>query len=234
MMKRKVPQIQRRQTEACLNAGERKRREMDIAWIIFDAMGVIFPVGDDVNHLLIPFIRTHNPQITADEINALYFEASLGRISSMEFWKRCNIPGVDPKDLEHSYLNFSLDPDPMFFPAAETLMNRGFRLAMMSNDVGEWSAFLRRRFGLDDIFEFSFISGDLGIRKPDTRIYQHALKKLGCRPENCLYIDDKVENLLPAKELGMRVIRFTRWKAAAQNAEDIQEITGFGDLLDVL
>ncbi len=183
---------------------------MGVECVIFDVMGVLFPVGDDVNDLLVPFIQAHHAQITSADIHALYLAASLGRISSETFWNSCGIPGVGPKDLEDSYLSSCLEPDPAYFPVAETLRERGLRLALLSNDVSEWSAFLRRKWGLDDIFEVSVISGDVGIRKPDRQIYRYALEKLMCTPEKCIFIDDRIENLLPAKRLGMQVIRFKR------------------------
>lgn len=207
---------------------------MHIESIIFDAMGVLFPIGDDTNDLLVPFVRERNPAISSDEINALYWEASLGRISSEMFWQGCRIPGSALKDLEYSYLNSNLKLDAAFLPVAKALRSRGFRLGMLSNDIGEWSAFLRSKFGLNPIFEACVISGDAGIRKPDRRIYELICDKLKSKPENCLYIDDRVKNLLPAKELGMRVIRFAREKTGAMNTEGIREITSFGDLPGLL
>ena len=207
---------------------------MGVECIIFDAMGVIFPISDDVNDLLVPFIRAHHSEVTSADIHDLYFAASLGRISSETFWNSCRISGIGPKELEYSYLGSCLEPDAAFFPVAETLIKKNFRLAMLSNDVSEWSAFLRRKWGLDDIFEVSVISGDVGIRKPDRQIYRYAMGKLMCAPEKCVFIDDRTKNLLPARALGLQVIRFEREKAAGTDAESIQKITYFDDLLDVL
>ena len=187
---------------------------MSVEYIIFDAMGVIYPIGDDTNDLLIPFVQTHNPYITSMEISALYHEASLGHIRSRDFWNRCNVSGISPEDLEYSYLCTCIKPDAAFFPVAKILGNRGFRLAMLSNDVSEWYFFLRKKWKLDDIFELSIISGDVGIRKPDVEIYRYALEKLKCNPGKCLFIDDRVKNLIPANELGMQVILFDKTKSS--------------------
>jgi len=40
-------------------------------WIIFDAMGVIFEVGDDTNELLVPFVQERNREITREAIKAV-------------------------------------------------------------------------------------------------------------------------------------------------------------------
>jgi epoxide hydrolase-like predicted phosphatase len=51
-------------------------------------------------------------------------------------------------------------------------------------------------------------SKDLGISKPDSRIYEIALKRIGLPAKECVFVDDKAENLMPAMELGMKVILF--------------------------
>jgi len=51
-------------------------------------------------------------------------------------------------------------------------------------------------------------SFQLGIAKPDPEIYRHTLAKLGTRPEETLFIDDKLENIEAARALGMKAIQF--------------------------
>ena len=207
--------------------------EHAIEYVIFDAMGVVYPVGDDTKDLLIPFVQARNPLITSKEINLLYHEASLGHIQSTDFWSRCNISGISPEDLEYTYLSTYLKPDEAFFPVAKTLKERGLHLVMLSNDVSEWSLFLRRKWGLDDIFDLSIISGDVGIRKPDAGIYRFALEKLKCNPEECMFIDDRVKNLIPAKELGIQVIHFDRENTLESSVQGIQRVICFEDLLGI-
>ena len=50
------------------------------------------------------------------------------------------------------------------------------------------------------------ISGKVGLKKPDIKIYQLALKKFDCIPSQTLFIDDRPENTDSAKELGLNVI----------------------------
>ena len=54
--------------------------------------------------------------------------------------------------------------------------------------------------------------------KPDTAIYQCLLEKYGLRAEECLFIDDREENIDAARELGMQAVRF-------ENYEQAREIT---------
>ncbi|KAF2867392.1 Haloacid dehalogenase-like hydrolase-domain-containing protein [Massariosphaeria phaeospora] len=54
------------------------------------------------------------------------------------------------------------------------------------------------------LFERVFTSAAAGMRKPDMRFYEYVLQEMGCRGEDVLFVDDKVENVRAAEELGMR------------------------------
>lgn len=55
---------------------------------------------------------------------------------------------------------------------------------------------------------FTF-SCDLGICKPNEKMYLHALQKCGCAPENAVFIDDSIKNLEGAEKLGITPILIT-------------------------
>lgn len=77
---------------------------------------------------------------------------------------------------------------------------------------------------------YESISGDLKMKKPDPRIFQLTLEKLGCPPEECVYIDDRRYNLEAAQALGMDTVLF--------NSRNVpyggKAVTGFGELADML
>jgi hypothetical protein len=52
------------------------------------------------------------------------------------------------------------------------------------------------------------LSNEIGLIKPDLDKYKHVLQKLNTKPKRCVFIDDKLSNLIPAKRLGIIVIRF--------------------------
>ena len=58
-----------------------------------------------------------------------------------------------------------------------------------------------------ECFDFILESSKLGIRKPDARIYQLAIEKIGLSPDEIVYFDDLGINLKPAKKLGVRTIK---------------------------
>src|SRR5690348_9290731 len=124
-------------------------------------MGVLYAAGDDVEDLLIPFVREHGKQnFSNSEIEQVYNSASLGEIDAAVFWEKV---GVDPA-LEDLYLSkHTLMPDAI---AILPLLRQGFDLCCLSNDVAAWSLKLRRRFGLEQWIDDWVISGEVGIRKP--------------------------------------------------------------------
>ncbi|HET6469100.1 MAG TPA: HAD family phosphatase [Geminicoccaceae bacterium] len=52
-------------------------------------------------------------------------------------------------------------------------------------------------------FERIFLSAEMGLVKPDPRIFQVMLEDLGRAPDECLFIDDSLKNVLVARELGI-------------------------------
>ena len=58
-------------------------------------------------------------------------------------------------------------------------------------------------------FDVLVWSYQLRIAKPDPAIYRHTLQQLGTRPEETLFLDDKIENILAARTLGIRAIQFS-------------------------
>jgi putative hydrolase of the HAD superfamily len=80
---------------------------------------------------------------------------------------------------------------------------QGVRTALVSNSWGSEMYALDR---IEDAFDALVISAEVGIRKPDRRIYALAARRLGVQPRECVVVDDLGQNLKPARELGMHTI----------------------------
>jgi len=172
--------------------------------LVLDAMGVLYEAGDDVAELLVPFIGRHGrADLLAEAIDRDYVEASLGRMDTDTFWQRM---GVDPA-LENDYLAGHRLIEGTLEALAELKPRHG-RLACLSNDVSSWSLKLRRRFGLESWIDHWFISGDLGLRKPSAEIYRLAADRLGVRPQDVVFVDDRLRNLDAAKAVGFNTVLF--------------------------
>lgn len=64
------------------------------------------------------------------------------------------------------------------------------------------------QWGLAGDFDVVVGSGDVGIMKPDARIYQIALERLGVQPQEAIFIDDFIENVEGARQLGLLAVHF--------------------------
>ena len=96
------------------------------------------------------------------------------------------------------------------FELAHDLQAMGHRVGVLSNAPDD----LRERFLSDLPVEVDWdaivVSGEIGLRKPDPRIFQHAAEAIGVAPEQCFFIDDLEENVLGAHTVGMGGYHFTR------------------------
>jgi len=204
---------------------------MSEKWVIFDAMGVIFKEGRDLHELLIPFVQKRKKNISSDLIQAIYRETSLGKLNSEEIWNRLGFANEYP-EIEKEYLDTCLTIDPEFMEVAKDLKSK-HSLALLSNDVKEWSSYLRKKFELNHLFSVIVISGDVGLRKPDSKIFKLILEKIKAPPENCVFIDDNLYNLNAASEFGIKTIRFVRSKVKTPFCSEF-EISSFTELHKVL
>ncbi|MFE6285989.1 HAD family hydrolase [Streptomyces sp. NPDC057877] len=69
--------------------------------------------------------------------------------------------------------------------------------------------------GLTDLADDIVSSARVGLAKPDPRIFELAAERAGVRLDRCLFVDDTLENVVAARELGMRAVHF-------RSAEDME------------
>jgi putative hydrolase of the HAD superfamily len=100
------------------------------------------------------------------------------------------------------------------------LRERGYRMALLTNNVREWSPLWRAMFAVEDVFDVVVDSAFVGMRKPEPEIYELTLERLGARAQETLFIDDVSANCRAAVALGMRAVHFeTNEQALAEIAE---------------
>ena len=86
----------------------------------------------------------------------------------------------------------------------------GFRTALITNNAVEFRDSWRKLVPADELFEVIVDSSEEGIRKPDPRIFERALERLGgIAPGRALFLDDAQSNLDAAERLGIRGLLVT-------------------------
>ena len=105
----------------------------------------------------------------------------------------------------------SLQPNPTLVSFIRDLKEQSqgtIKTFAMSNVSREDYAILSTKMTDWSIFDQVFTSGHVGKRKPDLEFYRHVLQKINMAPEETLFLDDKVENVLAARSLGITGIVF--------------------------
>ncbi|WP_033322012.1 HAD family hydrolase [Actinomadura atramentaria] len=106
--------------------------------------------------------------------------------------------------------------EPMY-AALRDVRAGGLRTALLSNSWG--NDYPRHLF--DGLFDDVVISCEVGMRKPDERIFRHAVERLGLRPADCAFIDDIEHNVRAAEAVGMRGILHTDPDATVAALRDL-------------
>lgn len=175
--------------------------------LVLDMYGVIM---EDPNGELLPFLRRHNRDIDVQLVYSAWIKAALGELSSNSFFREI---GFDDNldEVEEDYLSrIRFDPS---FPQFAGQIQKKYRLALLSNDLSEWSGRLRKKYDLDRYFDCVIVSGDVGLKKPDPAIYRLLLDRLNRPPSGCIVVDDRVVNLSAAADIGMDTILFDRGRS---------------------
>lgn len=89
----------------------------------------------------------------------------------------------------------------------DDLSARGAAMHLFSN-YPCWYRLIEDKLKLSRWATWSFVSCEMGLRKPDLEIYRRAAATLEAAPETLLFVDDREANCRAAREIGMRAVRF--------------------------
>ncbi len=148
-------------------------------------------------------------QLSAFSKKYLY-KLGLGEITEEELWSAAkeefNIRDVDVRE---NLLGRKFESDGVVFgdvlEFARGLKERGLKIAVLSNTIQPHERIFTSK-GATDPFEHIFLSHQVKLRKPDPKIYLHALRELQVEPDESLFVDDLKENVEAAQKLGMHTV----------------------------
>ncbi|GAB2744244.1 HAD family hydrolase [Salinifilum aidingensis] len=99
-------------------------------------------------------------------------------------------------------------------PCLDWLRANGMRLAVVTNAPGQYQRAKIEALGLAGCFDALVISGEIGVRKPDPRIFRGASEALGLAPERIVHIGDRLStDALGSGRAGMRGVWLNRARA---------------------
>lgn len=181
--------------------------------IIFDTGGVLHTneikyVYDDIKRTLKlseeDFTRTYKKLIPL---------LSLGKISEYEYWRtfiqesgtKQQLPKIS-LFLREYIKRFKLNKD--ILRLIKLLKNKGYKLAILSDTITPHKEYNDKQ-GIYDDFDVRIFSNEVGLKKPDPKIYKLTLRKLRVKPNESVFIDDVLDYVEVATKLGIFGLLFT-------------------------
>ena len=114
------------------------------------------------------------------------------------------------------------------------LKEKNYKIHLITNGFLEVQSIKMQASGLDMMIDSSFVSEVVGFKKPDHRIFHHAINEVGGSIENSVMIgDDLSVDIIPAKEIGMTHIYFNR-KKISHNEKLDYEIYDLIEICDII
>jgi len=166
-----------------------------------------------------------------DEIDKIVFgggpnssaaKASVGEITEEEHWlnvmKMLKQPASEYERIRDEFFGGDvIDHEILDFLRS---IKPQYKVGLISN---AWSGLrdyiVREKF--DDVFDHMVISAEVGVAKPDAKIYHIALEQLQVQAEEAVFVDDFIENIEACEELGMEAIHFKNAESAIQQLKEL-------------
>jgi epoxide hydrolase-like predicted phosphatase len=136
--------------------------------------------------------------------------ASLGEATHKDVWQWvAQQLGLDEDQQQELARDFfrgdRVDEDLMAYIRA---LKTKYKTGLISNAWPDLRPAMENEWHIADAFDELIISAEVRLLKPNPRIYQIAVERLGVRPEEAVFVDDFIENVEGAQAVGMHAIQF--------------------------
>jgi putative hydrolase of the HAD superfamily len=157
--------------------------------------------------------------LTHEEFEGCYWTDRLaydrGDLTGLAFWQklvsdaRLNLSAEDVAQLNHWDVQMWSTINPEMLAWHKQLKELGLKTGILSNMGDSVFENIERSFSWIGDFDVLIWSYQHGVVKPDAAIYQLLLERLGTAPEETLFLDDKLENIEAAQQLGIKGLQFS-------------------------
>jgi len=103
----------------------------------------------------------------------------------------------------------------------QLIKNEKYKVYALTNWSAETFPIAKARYDFLNWFDGIVVSGEVKMRKPFPEIYHHTLKTFNIKAEQSIFIDDNLDNINTANEIGITAIHF---KNAAQLNKDLMNL----------
>ncbi|MFH1642400.1 MAG: HAD family phosphatase [Nanoarchaeota archaeon] len=182
--------------------------------VIFDYGGVIVKnTNDQIMDDISEAFKTDKIKVV-NAVKIFLTQYQTGKITTPQFWHKLSakLNKPVPKNYQKLWIK-SYTPqnriNDQIVNKIKNLRSAGYKIACLSNTIKLHTLIEQNNYHL---FDVKVLSCNIGLVKPDPKIYKAVVKKLKLKPSECIYIDDTKEFLKPAKKLGMGTIYFQNEK----------------------
>lgn len=188
--------------------------------IIFDCFGVL--VGSGLEPFLYDFFRDDPAKMEA--AHELDHKANMGHISYGQLIDAYSeLSGVTADEVRRR-----LDENPpnrLLLNYIETELKPNYKIGMLSNAADNW---LKELFTHDQLalFDEVVLSCEVGMIKPDERIFELAAIRLEVLPEECVMVDDIERYAVAAHDAGMQALHYQSFDVFKYELEDLLDRLG--------
>lgn len=194
--------------------------------VIFDYGGVISTApfrgiaefeerqGYPTGSMLRMFLGEYNGERVDDSAAANWHLLETGKLQLADFLEQLVDRSPDHLDGRNfdldAYAEFSMQAPFgvhwMMIHRVRELRANGYRLAVLTNNVVEWGPVWKATFPVAELFDHVVDSCEVGLRKPDPKIFHLTCDRLGVKPEASVFLDDSATNVNGAQAVGMRTV----------------------------
>lgn len=161
---------------------------------------------------------------------------------AMEFYKQNKKGDLETmKLLNVEKPKWKFEYEVLYKDAEECLkkLNSKYKIGVIANQsLG--TADRLEQFGILKYIELVVASAEEGVAKPNREIFEIALNRAGCRPEQAIMIGDRIDNdIVPAKKFGMKTIWVKQgfgkyWNITSVEEKANYEVSNLTELCDIL
>ncbi|GGM84744.1 haloacid dehalogenase [Dyadobacter beijingensis] len=186
---------------------------------------IIFDLGDVILNIDVPIASRSFADLSGREQSEIltifkeseifrHFETGLMDEPSFRNYVReiLDFPDLSDEAIDTAWNSLLLDLPPERVELLKKLAAK-YRIFLLSNTssihITQVNKILKASTGverLEDLFETVFLSYEMGLMKPDPRIYQQVLEQAGLKAEETLFLDDNADNIRSAAGLGIETI----------------------------
>jgi putative hydrolase of the HAD superfamily len=191
------------------------RERVTIRGVIFD-YGMVL-TGPPVAEAHAEMVRITG--LPAEQFERLYWADrhayDEGKLSGVTFWEKfrqesgLNLAEDQLAELNRQDARMWTTSDPAMLAWQQRLKAHGIRTAILSNMGDSVLENIEREFAWIHGFDVLVWSYQHGMAKPDRAIYEHALEQIGTAPAETMFVDDKLENVVAARAVGMKAVQFS-------------------------